>query len=280
MVILKIDSIDLLNIRDTPVPNPGMTVISGIKTLYCPPGQHYDPLQNRCVIDAGSAGTTTDGIILPSLPHEVYSLDAIDYNEQPDHKGNGSFREHFLRGNKDLNSVMIGGYLKVDGPDDEEISAKLGGGIHSSSDKGKAGRCYEINLALDGLSINVLKEDPHGIYHETGIINTLNLGDRQGHYTGVIFLKANIRFNGENCVRLQAWVDCSGMEDNGTFTAANQYWIQVLDAIDTGHWFDKPWLTGSVPGNSIATIRTDQQVAASYDFKFGFCARIKGPIVY
>ena len=275
-----VDSIDLNNIRDTDVQYPEHTLINNIGTRFCPAGQHYDPLQNVCVLDAGSPGTTTNGIILPSLPHETYSLDPLDYSNQADHKGNGSFREHFLRGSKDLNSVMIGGYVLCDGPDDEEISCKLGGGIHSSSDGGKAGRCYEINIPLDGNSIYVYKEEPHGVYHDTGIINSLNLGARQGHYTGVIFLKANIKFNGNECVRLQAWIDNSAMADNGTFTAANQYWLQILDCIDTGHWYGRPWLTGSVPGNSIATIRVDQQVEETYDFKFGFCARVKTPIAY
>jgi hypothetical protein len=170
----------------------------------------------------------------------------------------------------------MGGYIQVDGPDDEEISGKVGGGIHTSSDGGKGGRCYEINIPLDGQSIYIYKEDPHGVYHDTLIKNNANLASRQGHYTGVIFMKANIKFNGDDCVRLKAWTDCEGMADNGTFTSSKQNWVQMLDAIDTGLWYDKPWLTGAIPGNSLATIRVDQQAEPSYDFKFGFCARIAG----
>ena len=252
-------------------------------TPECPPGQHYDHLQNVCVTDSGSPGTTLNGIVLPSLLHDSYSLDEIDYEVQSDHKANGSFREYFTRpeheGHEhvhDLNSVMIGGYFKVDGPDDEEISAKLGGGAHSSSEGGKAGRCYEINLTLDGNNVVVYKEDPHGDYHETGIRNTINIGARQGHYTGIIFMKSNIWWNGNMCVRLKAWVDTLGMDDAGTYTPAKQYWIQVLDAIDSGYWYDKPWLTGAVPGNSRAIIRVDQQDESSYDCQFAFAARIQG----
>ena len=176
----------------------------------------------------------------------------------------------------DLNSVMVGGYFNVDGPDDEEISAKLGGGLHSSSDGGKAGRCYEINITLDGNSVVVYKEDPHSVYHETGITNNITLGNRQGHYTGVIFMKSNIMWNGDPAVRLKAWVDVTGMTDTGIFHPELQNWIQVLDAIDSGYWYDKPWLTGAVPGNSRAIIRVDQQDESSYDCQFCFCARIKG----
>jgi hypothetical protein len=249
---------------------------SAMATLDCPPGQHYDHLQNVCVNDSGSPGTTLNGIILPSLLHDSYSLADIDYAVQSDHKANGSFREYFEGIERDLNSVMIGGYFKVDGPDDEEISAKLGGGQHSPSEGGKAGRCYEINVTLDGNNVVVYKEDPHGEYHETGIRNVINLGARQGHYTGLIFMKSNIWWNGEMCVRLKAWMDILGMDDAGTFTASKQYWIQILDAIDAGYWYGKPWITGAVPGNSRAIIRVDQQEEASYHAQFCFCARIRG----
>jgi hypothetical protein len=249
---------------------------SAMATGECPVGQHYDHLQGVCVLDAGSPGTTTDGIVLPSLLYDSYTLDTIRYDVIEDHKANGSFREYFERIDKDLNSVMIGGYIKCDGPDDEEISAKLGGGKHSPSDGGKAGRCYEINITLDGFKCIVYKEDPHSVYHDTGIINDINIGSRQGHYTGVIFMKSNITWLGEPAVRLKAWVDILGMDDNGVFTAANQYWIQVLDAIDTGYWYDKPWLTGATPGNSRAILRVDQQEESSYDCKFCFAARIIG----
>src|SRR5262245_3259353 len=98
----------------------------------------------------------------------------------------------------------------------------------------------------------------------------------QNKYTRVIFMKCNINWNGKDCVKLQAWVDTEGMSDTGVFTASKQNWVQVLDATDIGHWHDKPWLTGAIPGNSIAMIRVDQQEMETYDFKFGFCARIAG----
>lgn len=255
---------------------PPEVTLSGFGTPTCPPGQHYDHLQRICVIDSGSPGTTVNGIVLPSLLHDSYSIDTIDYAVHSDHKANGSFREYFAPMNRDLNSVLIGGYFKVDGPDDEEFSAKLGGGMHSTAEGGKAGRCYEVNITLDGTSLVVYKEDPHSVYNETGIRNTLNLGPRQDHYTGLIFMKSNIWWIGDPCVRLKAWVDVAGMDDLGTFTPTRQIWVQVLDAIDTGHWYQRPWLTCARPGNSRATIRVDQQAAASYDAKFCFCARIKG----
>lgn len=263
------DDNNLNNVREIPAP-------SARASQVCPDGQHYDILQNRCVLDAGSKATTTDGIVIPSLPHDSYTLDPIDYNVQSVHKANGSFRENFLRQTKDLNSVVVGGYVLCDGPDDEEISGKVGGGMHTSSDGGKGGRCYEINIPLDGNSVYIYKEDPHNVYHETFIKNILHLGPRQGHYTGVIFMKSNINWNGNDCVRLQAFVDYEGMDDAGVLTPSKQNWIHILDAVDSGLWHDKAWLTGAVPGNSIATIRVDQQEEASYDFKFGFCARING----
>lgn len=263
------DNNDLSNVRNMVAPGAGAS-------QDCPNGQHYDVLQNRCVLDAGSKATTADGIKIPSLPYDSYTLDTIDHTVQSVHKANGSFRENFLRQTKDLNSVVVGGYVQCDGPDDEEISAKLGGGVHSTSNGGKAGRCYEINIPLDGNSVYIYKEDPHGVYHDTFIKYLLHLGPRQDHYIGVIFMKSNIKWDGNDCVQLQVWVDYEGMSDAGVLTPAAQNWIHILNAIDTGHWYGKPWLTGAEPGNSIATIRVDQQIEASYDFKFGFCARIVG----
>lgn len=262
------DDNDLRNVRSIPAP------AARELPQDCPLGQHYDVLQNRCVLDSGSKATTVDGIKIPSLPHDSYTLDPINYTTNSVHKGNGSFRENFFKTERDLNNVVIGGYVKCDGPDDEEISCKLGGGTHTSSDSGKSGRCYEINITLDGNSINVLKENPHGVYHDTFIQYNPQLGPRQNHYTGVIFMKSNIFWSGIDCVRLQTWIDYEGMSDTGVWTESKQNWIQVLNVIDTGHWHEKPYLTGATPGNSIATIRVDQQDESSYDFKFGFCARI------
>lgn len=263
------DDNDLRNVRSTPAPGPRAS-------QECPPGQRYDILQNKCVLESGSKATTINGITIPSLPYDSYTLDPINYTIDSVHKANGSFRENFVRQNADLNSVVIGGYIKCDGPDDEEISCKLGGGVHTSSDSGKAGRCYEINIPLDGNSIYVYKENPHGVYHDTFVRNVLYLGPRQNHYTGVIFMKSNIKWLGEECVRLQTWIDYEGMSDTGVWTESKQNWNLVLNVVDTGYWHGRPWLTGSIPGNSIATIRVDQQTPASYDFKFGFCARIAG----
>jgi hypothetical protein len=245
----------------------------------CPPGQYLDPIQGVCVEEAGSPGSTTDGIILPSLPTTSYEYDTINYTEVSDHRANGSFREYFERHDmKDLNNVLIGGYIQVDGPDDETITANLGGGIHSPSDGGRAGRCYNIHIRFAGDSVSVTKEDPHANYHDTGIDRTISVGARQGHYTGVMFMKVNVLVLGQECVRLLAWVDTAGMNDAGVFTSGNQNWVKVLDEIDNGNLYGKPWLTPAVAGNSIVTLRIDQQEEASYDAKFLFATRINGPV--
>ncbi len=250
-----IDSDDLNDIIDTPEPDPG------------PPA-------------GGSLGTTKDGIKLPSLPTTSYSYDPINYYIEPDHRPNGSFREHFSRGDRDLNSVLIGGYIKCEGPTDEEISGQLGGGRHSESDGGKAGRCYDIRIKIGGTGITVRKENPHPTIHETGISRTLSLGNRNGHFTGVMYMKVNQYIEGTECVRCLCWVDTAGMNDSGVFNASAQDWKPVLDATDKGDWYDGIWLTTATPGDSIATIRTDQQDDSTYECQFCFCARIKGGPAY
>jgi hypothetical protein len=278
------DDYNLLLVQDTPAPELApVNTDDGAGTSYlpsaqCPPGQHYDPIQKVCVLDAGSPATTTNGIVLPSnlLPSTIYTLDPINYTNVPEHKANGSFREHFMRNGMDLNCAVVGGYILTDGPDDEEITIKLGGGTQTDSDTGISGRCYDIGLNLAGTKIKLRKESRHAEYHETGIENVLNFGARQFHYTGLIATKMNVIFAGEECVRIKAFIDVSGMNDIGNFTASYQHWVQILDAIDTGYWFDRPWLTVAKPGDSRVTIRVDQQEETTYDFKFGFCAKING----
>jgi hypothetical protein len=219
--------------------------------------------------------TTNDGIELPSLPTTSYSYDPIIYTWNEDHKSNGSFRENFYRGDRDLNSVIVGGYILTDGPDDE-ISCRMGGGRPTDSDGGKAGRCYIIGLSLSGTHVRIRKMNPHPLIHQTSASVNLSLGDRRGHYTGVMGMKVNIIQNGQECVRLIGYADIAGMDDSGVFTAANQNWVKTIDVVDTGQLHDVPWLTTATPGNSQVTIRTDEQDDLSYDFRLGFAARIKG----
>ena len=227
------------------------------------------------------SGTTRDGIKLPSLPTTSYSYDPIDYSPTSDHKANGSFRENFGRGKRDLNSVLIGGYIKCEGPSDEEIRVKLGGGAHSDSDSGKAGRCYEIGIKISGTTVTIRKEGAHSDYHETGMsVSNLNLGNRSNHYTGVMFMKVNQIIYGKECVRCICWIDTAGMSDTGILNSAAQDWKKVIDATDSGDWFSDVWLTTAKPGDSIATLRTDQQDPTSYRVIHLFCSRIKGGPAY
>lgn len=226
--------------------------------------------------------TTNDGIRLPSLPTTSYSYDPIVYNWNEDHKSNGSFRENWDRyENRDLNSVIVGGYIKCDGPADEEISCKLGGGRQSDSDNGKAGRCYIIGTSLDGSRVRIRKENPHPSTHSTPAQTSPNLGDRRGNkYTGIIGIKVNQVVNGQDCVRMIGFVDTAGMSSAGVFTASAQKWVKTIDVIDTGQLYDGIWLTTATPGDSKATIRTDSQDDSLYDFRLGFMARIKGGPAY
>ena len=223
--------------------------------------------------------TTNDGVKLPSLPTTSYSYDPIVYTWNADHRSDGSFRENWSRGSRDLNSVLVGGYILTGGSDDE-ISCKLGGGRHSDSDNGKAGRCYVIGLALSGIRVRIRKENPHPSMHDTPAYANLNLGDRRGHYTGVMGMKVNVIHHGQECVRLIGYVDIAGMSDTGVFTAAAQNWQKTIDVVDTGQLSGSIWLTTATPGDSIVTIRTDEQGETEYDFKLGFATRIKGGPAY
>lgn len=208
----------------------------------------------------GGTGQTPDGIKLVELPTGYsYSDQHTGFHEN--FQSNGSFRLD-VGVQPQLNELNLTFYLNLSSGSDE-ISSKLSGGTHTDS-KAKNGRCYDIGLNQDGSRVRIRKEDPHPSYHD-GPSHSVSLGSLNGKWVGVQSLKWN---EGSNC-HLQCWVDTSGAE------SPTNKWTRILDDIDTGGWFESPYLTTYDSSDSQTTIRVDSMSTSKFHYKFLCATRIK-----
>jgi len=207
----------------------------------------------------GGGGTTPDGITLVTLP-SGYSYSNQYTNFHENFQSNGSFRLD-VGVQPQLNELNLTFYLNLSSGSDE-ISSKLSGGTHTDS-KAKNGRCYDIGLNQDGKRVRIRKENPHPDYHD-GPSHSINLGSLNAKWVGVQSLKWN---EGSNC-HLQCWVDTSGS------TTPTNKWTKILDDIDTGGWFESPYLTCYASNDSQTTIRVDSMSTSKFHYKFLCATRI------
>lgn len=230
----------------------------------CPgdPNQPPPPPDNPPPGGGGGGGTgqTPDGIKLVELPAgRTYGDQHTNFHEN--FQSNGSFRLD-VGVQPELNELNLTFYLNLSSGSDE-ISSKLSGGTHTDS-KAKNGRCYDIGLNQDGKRVRIRKEDPHPDYHD-GPSHSISLGSLNGKWIGVQSLKWN---EGSNC-HLQCWVDTSGAE------SPTNKWSQILDDVDTGGWFESPYLHCYDTSDSQTTIRVDGMSTSKFHYKFLCATRIK-----
>lgn len=207
----------------------------------------------------GGGGTTPDGIHLVQLPTGyTYGQQYTNFHEN--FQSNGSFRLD-VGVQPQLDQLNLTFSLNLSSGSDE-ISSKLSGGTHTDS-KAKNGRCYDIGLNQDGKRVRIRKENPHPDYHD-GPSHSINLGSLNGKWVYVQSLKWN---EGSNC-HLQCWVDTSG-----SATPTNQF-TKILDDIDTGGWFESPYLHCFDSSDSQTTIRVDGMSTSKFHYKFLCATRI------
>ena len=227
-----------------------------------PPDQPPPPPDNPPPGGGGGGGTgqTPDGIMLVELPAgRTYSDQHTNFHEN--FQSNGSFRLD-CGVQPQLDELNLTFYLNLSSGSDE-ISSKLSGGTHTDS-KAKNGRCYDIGLNQDGKRVRIRKEDPHPSYHD-GPSHSISLGSLNGKWVGVQSLKWN---EGSNC-HLQCWVDTSGSE------SPTNKWSKILDDVDTGGWFESPYLHCYDSSDSQTTIRVDGMSTSKFHYKFLCATRIK-----
>lgn len=226
----------------------------------CPgPPDQPPPIDGGPPPGGGGKGTTPDGIQLVELP-AGYTYGDQHTNFHENFQSNGSFRLD-CGVQPQLNELNLTFYLNLSSGSDE-ISSKLSGGTHTDS-KAKNGRCYDIGLNQDGSRVRIRKEDPHPSYHD-GPSHSISLGNLNGKWVGVQSLKWN---EGSNC-HLQCWVDTSGASN-----PTNQ-WKQILNDVDTGGWFESPYLTCYDSSDSQTTIRVDGMSTSKFHYNFLCATRI------
>jgi hypothetical protein len=116
------------------------------------------------------------------------------------------------------NSVYVGGYFKVKGPDSEEVSAKLNGGPHTSSSPEDT---YADTMDLGitnflGTKSRVRWEKTHPDYSSsiTPSSSSLPIGDIRNKWRGFCGLKVNLDDNKDgkpDRVALYGFVDVGGL---------------------------------------------------------------------
>lgn len=208
----------------------------------------------------GGTGTTPDGIKLVELPAGfVYGDQHTNFHEN--FQSNGSFRlDCGIQPQADQLNLTFA--LDLTGGSDE-ISSKLSGGTHTDS-KPKNGRCYDIGIEQGGGRVRIRKEDPHPSYHDA-TSHSISLGSLNNKWVYVQSLKWN---EGSNC-HLQCWIDTSG-----STTPTNKF-VKILDDIDTGGWFESPYLHCFDSSDSQTTIRVDSQSKSTFHYKFLCITRIQ-----
>jgi hypothetical protein len=200
----------------------------------------------------GGTGTTPDGIKLVELPAGfVYADQHTNFHEN--FQSNGSFRlDCGVQPQMDQCNLTFS--LNLSSGSDE-ISSKLSGGTHTDS-KPKNGRCYDIGINQAGDRVRIRKEDPHPDYHDA-TSHSIKLGSLNGKWIYVQSLKWN---EGSNC-HLQCWIDTSGSQ-----TVTNQF-VKILDDIDTGGWFESPYLHVFDSSDSQTTVRVDGMSTSKFHYQ-------------
>jgi hypothetical protein len=242
-----------------PEPPPGGTPCPGPPDLPPPPPDPGGPPPTPDPGGGGGGGTTPDGIKLVQLPTGYkYSDQHTNFHEN--FQSNGSFRLD-CGVQPELNELNLTFSLNLTSGSDE-ISSKLSGGTHTDS-KPKNGRCYDIGINQAGDRVRIRKEDPHPSYHD-GPSHSIHLGSLNGKWVYVQSLK----WNEGNNVHLQCWIDTSGA------TAPTNQFVKILDDIDTGGWFEPPYLTTYASNDSQTTIRVDSMSTSKFHYKFLCATRI------
>jgi hypothetical protein len=182
-------------------------------------GQGLNENENDSLLRTAEATTTSsydkNGIryVQPFSTYRLtYSNETWTFNKN--FRSDGSMRCDFR--DRVRNSVYVGGYFKVKGPDSEEVSARLNGGPHtSSSPENTYADTMGIGITnFSGTKSRVRWEKTHPNY-SSGISprgSSLPIGDIRNKWIGFCALKVNLDSNRDG---KPDWVGLVGMVDVG-----------------------------------------------------------------
>ena len=169
-------------------------------------GRSGDDNENDGSIRTGEATTTTSSYDKNGIRYvQPLSGFRLSYSNETwtftkNFRSDSSMRCDFSDRVRD--SVYIGGYFKVKGPDSEEVSAKLNGGPHTSScPENTYADTMDVGITnLSGTRSRVRWEKKHPNY-SSGISpssTSLPVGDVRNKWGGYCGLKINLDDNGDD----------------------------------------------------------------------------------
>jgi hypothetical protein len=109
------------------------------------------------------------------------------------------------------------------------------GGGHHSSNSPCDGAAYKARIRKDQ-NVVICKEILHPDYTSNrGGLKKLSASPK-GRYIGVKEVVYNFVENGKTYVKIEVWIDESGMSTSGVFDPAKQNWIKMAETKDKGGW--------------------------------------------
>jgi hypothetical protein len=221
---------------------------------------------------AGCSDATVDenGVAylpIPGFGYEEGGVERFDWQEN--FKDNGSMR-HDFEGAQEENQCLVG-YFLVDGPDGEEISAKLGGGPHSSDNSDWADTHDVAITNFSGDRSRIRWEADHPSYDD-GPTFDIEVGDVRGKWVGAAACKLNFDEDGDgefDHIWYLAWVDPEGLDESDK---PNNAWVSTMDTkvpIEDVELKSPtiPYVVTIDEGEEAqATIRVDEQDEGSYEY--------------
>ncbi|HYO60020.1 discoidin domain-containing protein [Archangium sp.] len=220
--------------------------------------------------DGGTGGGSVDKNGVAYLPIAGFRYVGERFDWTQNFKADGSMRHDFE--NTPHGNQCVVGYFVVNGPDAEEISAKLGGGPHSS-DHPTWADTYDLGITnFTGTRSRLRYEATHPDY-TAGPTRTISLGDLRNKWVGAMGCKLNLDQDGNGSIdriRVLAWVDPTGLDSTGK---PKNGWVNTLDLTLTLPDVDLksptiPYVvTIGQSAESQATIRIDEQ-GSSYQYKY------------
>jgi hypothetical protein len=214
----------------------------------------------------------------------TYSIETWTFTKN--FRSDGSMRCDFKDRVRD--SVYLGGYFKVKGPDSEEVSAKLNGGPHNDTNPEYADTMDLGIINFAGTKSRVRWEKTHPHYSSSigSTSHQLPVGDIRNDWRGFIGMKMNLDTDGDgkpDKVAIVGMVDTGGL-DSTTGKPLNQWKITFKrifspSEIDLKSVFTSYVATIGKPKLVYQTIRIDQQsqnewLSSNPPYKYVTCKEV------
>ncbi len=223
---------------------------------------HTDQIPRGAAVDA-------NGIAYHDFAGFEYVAERTDWRRN--FRSDGSMRHDFINVPDD-NQCLVG-YFKVTGPDNEEISAKLGSGPHTDS-RSTWADTYGIGIInFQGTRARLRYEATHPVYRAGPSQPVGGVGSIQGRWIGALGCKLNVDRSGDgppDAARIVAMIDVGGLDASGR---PRNGWRTTLDVeipfTEVGLKSPATPYVATIghPEEAQATLRIDEQ-GSGYEYKY------------